>query len=308
MTLLRDIQHEAASGKAPVSQLLRKCKILAARLKSAEFSAWIDRELNGYGENDDLPKYRVLKGLESHGHFVGAYRSELRNGRIPSHVLPEPLNEQITELHLTDPIASYEDLLLKAKDDLHVDWPTDLVAAVGRRIYEDMSCMAAWRIVPRSALASLVDVVRNRVLGLVLELEEANPNAGEASSSETPVAPSVVHQAFHTHIYGSVGNIATASSNVVQTAEVNIVARGDIAGLRTELLRLGLPAEDIAELETALAEDKHDNEPGIGRRAAAWLGRTVVKASSGAWQVSLQTAAAVLPKMIGAYLGLPPSS
>lgn len=307
MTLLRDIQNDAAYGRGKVSELLRKCRILAARLKSGELTAWVDRELNGYRDDEPLPEYRLLRGVESHGHFVGPARSELRNGRIPPHVLPPPFNEQITELHLNQPIAMYEDLAASAKGELHVDWPADLLAHVGRDIYDDMACIAAWRMLPRSSLVQLVDVVRNKVLALVLELEATNPNAGEASGPEPPISPPLVHQAFTTHIYGNVGNVATAGTNVTQNAQV-IVARGDLAALRDQLGRIGVAAADVAELEAALAEDVKEPQPDIGRRAASWIGRMLLKVGSGAWQVSVQTAAEVLPKVIGSYLGLPPAS
>ena len=41
MSLLRDIQDALASEACDVAVVLRKCKILAARLGSDEFGAWV---------------------------------------------------------------------------------------------------------------------------------------------------------------------------------------------------------------------------------------------------------------------------
>lgn len=60
MSLLRDIQDAAIDEQSQVATLLRKCKVLATRLGSQEFSRWIDNELNGYANLDELPAYRVL--------------------------------------------------------------------------------------------------------------------------------------------------------------------------------------------------------------------------------------------------------
>jgi hypothetical protein len=305
VTLLRDIQHDAAYGEGKVSALLRKCKILASRIHSDDFSRWIDHELVGYPEQEVLPEYRVLRGVESHGHFAGVAGSAIRNARIPSGSLPEPLRQRITELHLREGIAQFEELLKGDQDPLHVDWPSDLIARVALEIYDGYGCMAAWRIVPRATIAGLVDSVRNRILAFALELERLNPDAGEAQASDTPIAPNAVHQVFQTNIYGTVGNFAAGSTNVTQQSEITI-SGGDLDGLKRELCRLGIHQEDVAALEAALRDDQAAQEPGFGTRAKAWLGNMMAKAATGAWTVSMQTAGAVLPKLLAEYLNLRP--
>ena len=49
MTLLREIQNDADTSVAVV---LRKCKILAARLRHEPFKVWVENELNGYAKDD----------------------------------------------------------------------------------------------------------------------------------------------------------------------------------------------------------------------------------------------------------------
>ena len=41
MSLLRDIQAVAIDSTVPLTTLLRKCKVLAARLSNAEFKQWV---------------------------------------------------------------------------------------------------------------------------------------------------------------------------------------------------------------------------------------------------------------------------
>jgi AbiTii len=48
MTLLREIQAAATDSKTDIATVLRKAKILAARLQNLEFRSWVDQELNGY--------------------------------------------------------------------------------------------------------------------------------------------------------------------------------------------------------------------------------------------------------------------
>ena len=50
MSLLREIQEAAIDGSIDLPTLLRKCKVLAARLGNDDFTDWVDAELNGYKE------------------------------------------------------------------------------------------------------------------------------------------------------------------------------------------------------------------------------------------------------------------
>jgi hypothetical protein len=306
MSLLRDIQTAASSSKGSTADLLRKCKVLAARLKSPDLSSWVEKELNGYGKDDALPDYRMINHVESRGHFVGSFGRQVQNAPIPPSCLPENLREFVETQPLYDGVSVYEALLNSKEGTFEVMWPSDLLRVVGQRIYEDMVCVTASKVIPRGAIISLVDTVRNKVLAFALDIEIENPNAGEATPSETPIPPNTVSQVFHSHFYAQVGNVASGSTNVSQIATINIAA-GDTLALRAQLLQLGVPASDIDDLTNALTQDVAAGEKGLGARAAAWLGKGLSKAASGAWSVSLNAASAVVPKLIAQYLGLPTS-
>lgn len=48
MTVLEEIQNEAVDSKSDLGALLRKCKVLAARLGSKQLQDWLIWESNGY--------------------------------------------------------------------------------------------------------------------------------------------------------------------------------------------------------------------------------------------------------------------
>src|SRR5437016_3109713 len=107
MSLLRDIQNAATNQSTNTATLLRKCKILAARLGNEEFKQWIDNELNGYQTVEGLPKYRIIE-TESYGDFCGPFGREGHNMPIPPGCLPSGLRERITKCYLMDAISAYE--------------------------------------------------------------------------------------------------------------------------------------------------------------------------------------------------------
>lgn len=141
MSLLRDIQEAAIDGKSQVATLLRKCKVLSARLGSEEFSRWIDNELNGYANQDELPAYRILK-VRSYGHFVGSFGQQMKNAPIPSINLPEEVREYTQTSKITMAISALANLSAGEKDPGEA-WLPDLLIIVGEQIYENMNCVSA---------------------------------------------------------------------------------------------------------------------------------------------------------------------
>jgi len=95
MTLLRQIQDAAIATAGSATDLLRRCKVLAFRLGSAEFGAWVERELSGYPSKDTLPDYRVAE-VRSLGTFVGFGGSGAKNAPIPPSNIPDKWREHAT--------------------------------------------------------------------------------------------------------------------------------------------------------------------------------------------------------------------
>lgn len=267
MTLLREIQDAAIDSKVELAVLLRKCKVLAARLGNREFKQWVDNELNGYDDIESLPDYRVLK-VNSKGHFSGPFQSGLRNADIPLLCIPEELRKNISHSYLTQPIASIEALVKNCKDGiLSEPWNPDLVAYVGLNIYEGMNCLQAWKVIPVSAIIAVLDTVRNRILNFVLEIEAEAPDAGEAPINSKPLLQEKVQQIFNTYITGNVQNFATGSTNVKQEAVSNKINEKLFEDLIEALIKSKEDQKIVSELITAVEEMKHaQNTTGFKER------------------------------------------
>ena len=218
MSLLREIQDAAIDSNTDLAVLLRKCKVLAARLGNPEFKQWIENELSGYSDIESLPDYRVLR-VHSKGHFSGPFQSGLRNADIPMSCIPEELHEHLSHSYFTQPVAAMESLIKDSKSGtLQESWNPDIVAIVGQEIYANMNCMQAWKVIPTSTMVAALDAVRNKILNFVLEIEAESPSAGEAPVNSNPVPQEKVQQIFNTYITGNVQNVATGSTDVKQKA------------------------------------------------------------------------------------------
>ena len=305
MSLLRDIQDAAINSEIDISTVLRKCKVLAVRLGNENFKNWVDQELNGYNNIDNLPDYRILS-VDSKGYFSGASRI-VKNADIPPLCIPEQLRETFSNAYCAEPISAYESLLKSSEgDSFQQKWPLDFVALYGKEIIQNMTCMTAWKEIPYSSIVSLVNSVRNRVLNFVLELESEAPDAGEALLNKPPLPQDKVTQFFNTNIYGNVGNIAEGSTNITQSSTLNVY-KDDFSSLKKQLLELGVPDSEIDELESAInTDDKKEviKNKSLGAKVSSWLGNLLTKSAQGTIPIIQNLSAKLISKAILLYYGI----
>lgn len=252
MSLLREIQDAAISSDIKLTVLLRKCKVLAARLGNQDFKQWVDNELAGYKNVDGLPDYRLLQ-VNSKGHFAGPFNSGLNNADIPLSCIPKALRDKLSKSEVRGAIASLEVLVEKADGSVREPWNPDIVAHVAQDIYENLNCMQAWKVIPITSIVATIDAVRNRILSFVLEIEAEDPDAGEAAINSNPVPQEKVHQIFNTYISGSVQNVATGSTNVEQHA-TNNATTPEVFTLLTEAIESLRDKPEYEEIKDSVKE------------------------------------------------------
>jgi len=302
VSLLKEIQESAVEA-GDVAVALRKSKILASRLNNSDFKKWVDSELNGYPDDDSLPDYRIKPAIAK-GYFSGYAGSSLNNAGIPAYCLPEKFKDFARKVYIRQGIGSVEAIVGDATTNrtLELPWPPDLVALVGTKIYENMSCLSAWQELSTAAFVGIVEAVRSKLIDFVLEIERENPDAGEG---KTPLRPERVAQIFQ-QVFNVSGNanIASGSENFSQYSSVEI-KQGDLQGLSGYLKSLGLDDDDGKELLEALKSDpRPESRERLGPRVSKWLGKMATKAASGVWGVSLAAGSELLTRAILSYYGL----
>jgi len=228
VSLLRDIQETAVGADSDVATLLRKCKILAARLGNAEFKQWVDKELNGYDDRASLPSYRILH-VQSVGDFSGPFGRSLRNAPIPISCLPEEWRDSVRYSYLMQPIGAYTSLIAGGNQaNAQENWLPELVARFGGDIYQDMNCLTARKIIPYNAIAALIDTIKTRVLSFCLEIEAVDPDVGETPLNTYSIPQDRIAQVFNTYISGTVQNVATGGSQFRQQATTTLGPSEDL--------------------------------------------------------------------------------
>jgi hypothetical protein len=254
MSLLREIQDAAIDSKIELATLLRKCKVLAARLGNEQFKEWVEQELNGY-KSDHVPDYRKLHHVNSKGYFLGPFGSGLKNAPIPLTSISKDFRTGLDVCYLNQPVAELESLVRNAEGSLQQPWNPDLIKYAAQEIYEDMNCVQAWKEISKESFIATLDAVRNKILSFVLEIESENPAAGEAPLRSNPLPQHKVTQIFNNYILGGVQNLATANHNVKQKAKLQPGVDNEIfSKLLDTIAHSGADKQVIAQLTASVEE------------------------------------------------------
>ena len=302
MTLLEEIQKEAIDATNDLGALLRKCKLLAARLCSQPLEDWLVWESNGYPDYAVVPEYRIWQ-LEVKGHFSGWSGSEIRNAPVPLLSLPENVRQKYQYYECRLSIASIETALQENDSGIIRVGTSDLAALLGGNVWENHNCVQAWAEFGTTCFVELRNTVRNRILDFALAVWKEEPTAGEPSSrADSVIEPSQVTNIFNTIVSG--GSASFVGSANDSSVEFTIV-QNDFATLKRVLSAKGVSDQDIDELKTALDTDELPTKGGgFGTKVSSWIAGMTKKAADGSWGIGLGAAGSLLARVIGKYFGL----
>lgn len=302
MSLLRQIEDHAVDGNSDLETLLRLCRVLASRLAHDDFKGWVQSELDGYRNNAPVPAYRKYSG-QCYGNFFGAYGRELHNAPIAESLIPENAREYLVYVDVRQGVAGIKETLRLGGDELRWDWPGDAMRMFGHNsIYNGFSLAQGWVSIPKAFLQDLLSSVRNRILSFALEIEAANPNAGEALPGQQPISQGKVTQMVNNYIYGNVGNMASGEQ-ITQSATIT-VNQGDFRALAEVLRQHQVEEAEIQKLKPLLKDETPSGPGRFGKRVGGWLGAMLKKSAEGTWNVATTVAADVLTKALNRYYGL----
>jgi hypothetical protein len=252
-SLLEDIQATALDDTQSVAGLLRRVKLVAAKLGRDEPVAWVDHEMSGYPPDAPVPPYREITGSPTYWNPFHGWSQIL---------FPEnDTHRAASTVEIRDPIPQVEAHIAATKSGgtLRVEYPPELVAKLargGRGIPE-----RAGITLDTAKLVQVTAAVRDRVLDWAVQLEKAGVR-GEGlsfSKQEQVAAASVV---FNVTNFGTMatGHLGTAAGHAKVHSPVTISA-SHVEQLRSfadEVLR-SLPASELpADRRAPLEETAGD--------------------------------------------------
>ncbi|GLZ16241.1 hypothetical protein Acsp04_64760 [Actinomadura sp. NBRC 104425] len=222
--LIRQLEQDVLNGDVPIQDALRKVVILGGCSGSSELREWANKELRGYGPEDDVPEYRTLGASLRIDAIVGP--RIVRSQPIDPSALPEPIRDQIAEsVTLRMPIAEIEKTARDAEGDVHLTFGNSVAVAelMNRENGDPYQQIISiyWRV-SRSSMAAIGDQVRTVLAEFVAELSQSMPPGQEIPSAQQ------ANHAFHVAVTGDRAQISIqapttsgGTTSTIQSTEQN---------------------------------------------------------------------------------------
>ena len=163
------IIKDLAKGSIGVETALKELKLLLLSFPNEKLTNWVNKELQGYGPDDDLPSYRT-KAASLKGSFV-FYNTSITNAGIPiKKDAPEIVKNSLNSVDIRDSIRSLSRLENK---DISFPIPPDLYPHIMKYSMVEMTGVLNAKLdVSATTVSEILSAVENRVLDAMLVLEE----------------------------------------------------------------------------------------------------------------------------------------
>lgn len=263
-SIVLELQNEALNPNSSVADILRKAKVVAAKLDQDDAIKWIDLELHGYKrcKLSDLPEYRLLTGeLQAWNPYHGWVPVGFPAGKaqLKDNMSKAPIGQSIGALEAAYKNQENADILTfplspKLRDYFSeaLSPPMDVSLHLGP-----------------DAPVQILDAVRNAILEWSLELEKAGIlGEGLSFSMEDKKKAQSVTQNFFAQNIGHIGDLSDqAATTISQTSSgvQNIDQRklDNFIGQAKQAVPL-LPQDMQGEIEILLSQlEGEDAKPRI---------------------------------------------
>lgn len=161
-SLILDFQNDINNPDIKIGDILRKALFIATKLNNSDLIGWIKLELEGYGEKNYIPEYRIIKG--------DLRLSNASENNIAVRMDNDGIYESIQSSPLLHSIIEIEDLSSK-------DNNLKLIPPIKKRnlIYKyfpETRAYEIYLIFNNSQFKAIVDFVRTKLLEWSLKLEK----------------------------------------------------------------------------------------------------------------------------------------
>ncbi|MFJ4193978.1 hypothetical protein [Pseudomonas sp. NPDC089534] len=304
MKLIDEAINLLGDANAPLANAFFKAQIIAHKLKAKEFAEWVKNEIQGYGEDVQVPEYRQVR-LTPYGN-VQSMTLRYNNHQLPTGGMPSDLQDRFLVSHLNQSIAVIEEFS-KSDDGLIVPLNADLHGFLRKGFTDGFLITSAWGKPPAGCFTQILHEARSRLLSLLLELSDVVPDSDDAGDQLGLPDVNEVNGLFKNVVFGDGANISLAIGQGSQASyNTTSVVKNDLESLVEELAANKVSETDIAELKAAMKEDsdKPSQSKGIGSSVRAWIGSMVSKSGTPAWEVPFQVAAGILTNAISKFYGI----
>jgi len=249
----------------PLAGLLRKCLLLGAETGSEALRDWARKELNGYGDEDDVPTYRKVRGMPMAMDSISG-NTWARNQIIDRHQLPPDAWKYVPdEFPFKQPIEELEQLA--GRKQLSFTSPG---LAYAQSIWNGtlgpfQSVVGLSYVMSGSVLAGVLGQIRTKLVDLVADLTADTPLSELPKKDQVDAAVSHhIGDVYNTTIQTTNGPVAIGAHAKASTEGLTV---DDALTLLDKVQQVAADVADtqraeildaVADLRAAVESDKPD--------------------------------------------------
>ena len=306
MNLVQEIEKVLSDTHPNLENAFIKTKVLLHRLGARDYVDWINKELNGYSEDDEVPSYRVTPSSVKITATDGFTR-QWTDIPAPTIHLKKDVRKWVEQNEFRQSISSLESLAHSKGDTLTRPIPIEFWGMFSKGLSPGIRVENAHCETSKAQLQGVLTQIRSRLLDFVLELEAKIPPDASEEDLRTISKKENVGNLLNHAMFGSNTTIVNGDNNS-QSLTFFVIQKGDFASLSGDLKSRGVSDIDIGLLKKAIEEDEkqvdHENKQ-YGPRVKEWLKTMLSKSVDSIWKVGVGAAGSLLAKALQIYYGWP---
>ncbi len=271
-----------------------------------ELVMWVNKELNGYTEKDELPDYRIISAQVRVSATNGAYT--VNSHPIPMNHLDKEFKHSLEQAKIDYSLATIEKMVTDSDDVmLHRPLPMELNGLLGEGLVNSYIVQRAWSEIPIASVSNILMQVRSRLLDFVLELNSEFSDIESDKELKEAVGKFDASNLFNNAIFGDNVTILLGSENVQKVT--NSIIKNDFETLSKVLQKNGVDKDDVNLLKDAIDSDQSFSiveKDKFGPSVKSWMELMLSKAINASWQIELGAAGSLLATALNNYYGLIP--
>lgn len=306
MKLANEIVEILSSSNGVLSEALIKTKVLLHKIGHKELVAWVNKELNGYGDEDELPEYRIVHAQVLVYATNGAY--EVRSHPVPMGHIDQKFREMWEKGRMPHSLAVIEKMINSSEgnsDTFESPIPMEANGLLSKGLANGYIVQRAWSEIPVAAVADILMQVRSRLLDFILELSDEFSEANTDEDVKKIASNFDASNLFNNAIFGDNVTILLGSENNQKVS--NKVIKNDFESLSETLSNNGVSEEDIVLLKSAIEQDSGSGvvtKDKFGPSVRSWMQKMLSKAINASWQIEIGVAGSLLATALNNYYGL----
>lgn len=292
MNKLEEIIELLSDTDQSLIKSLFRFKVIAYELDDEEIKNWVNNEINGYSDDDNLPDYRIVCAT-IRASLAGPFGSSMNNITLGTHHLSKDEEDRISRPRLRNGIQFFEKL---DKSSFSIPVPPIYYSRLAEGFESPMNIYAASVIPTASAVDDILCAVRSRLLDFLL-LANKKLKIDNIKDIQ-PIQKKEVIVMFRDVVFqsGSVVNVVTNSPHAATSVDGNSIT----IMYDKELADAGVTEEDINEMKNLLETNKES----VKQKDISFLDGWIEKVSSYSGSLSKSVIIDILAKLILAKFGI----